>query len=404
MTTKRRLLAALRWLALAPALLALAPAAAQAADFRQGSEVTVPAGTTVADDLYAGGGSVRVDGTIAGSLIAAGATVDVTGTVQRDVMVTGGTVTISGPVMGSVRMAGGTLRLSGPVTEDVVAAGGTLDVAPGTTIGRDLVVTGGTATVAGQVGRDLTAGAGTLDLRGSVVRNVKADVTNLRLESGASVGGNVDYASDNNAQIDSGATVAGTVTHSPANFTHQPSAAQRAVDTFIGWLRLVVGLFVLGLLVVLPFGAFSRLASDAVGREPLPSLGLGLAVLVGVPIAALIVFVLGLLAGGWPLALAALALLAMAAAVGYVLASLFVGRAALRLLGQPEAQPLLGLLVGLLVLTALGLIPFLGGLIDLVATVVGVGALTLTLFRAWRGPAPAVRASQPAAPGAPLPA
>jgi hypothetical protein len=53
-----------------------------------------------------------------------------------------------------------------------------------------------------------------------------------------------------------------------------------------------------------------------------PSLGLGPTVLVGVPIAALIVFVPGLLAGGWPLALAALALLAMAAAVGYVLASL----------------------------------------------------------------------------------
>jgi len=401
MTAKRRRFGALRWLALAPALLALAPAAAQAADLRQGSEVTVPSGTTVEDDLYAGAGSVRVDGTIDGSLIAAGGTVDVTGTVQRDVMVTGGTVTISGPVMGSIRMAGGNLRLSGSVAQDVVAAGGTMDLAPGTIIGRDLVIAGGTATVAGQVGRDLTAGAGTLVLRGHVERNVKADVTNLRLESGASVGGNVDYASDNAAQIDSGATVGGTVTHSPANFTHQPSAAERALDTFIGWLRLVVGLFVLGLIVVLPFGAFSRRASDAIGREPLPSLGLGLAVLVGVPIAALIVFVLGLLAGGWPLALAGLALLAIAAAVGYVLASLFVGRAAFRLLGRPEAHPLLALLVGLVVLTALGLIPFVGGLIDLVATVAGLGALALTLFRSWRGPTPAVPAGQraPSAPG-----
>jgi cytoskeletal protein CcmA (bactofilin family) len=406
MRRKRRLLAALRWLALAPALLALAPVAAQAADLRQGPEVTIPAGTTVADDLYAGAGSVHVDGTIAGSLIAAAGTVDVTGTVERDVMVTGGTVTISGPVMGSVRVAGGNLRLSGSVAEDVVAAGGTLDVAPGTTIGRDLIVAGGTATVAGQVGRDLTAGAGTLDLRGHVVRNVKADVTNLHLESGASVGGNVDYASDNVARIDSGATVAGTVTHSPANFTRQPTATQRALDTFIGWLRLVVGLFVLGLLVVLPFGAFSRRAIDVVGREPLASLGLGLAVLVGVPIVALIVFVLGLLAGGWPLALAALALLAIATAVGYVLAALFLGRAAFRLLGQPEAHLLLGLLVGLVVLTALGLIPFVGGLIDLAATVVGLGALTITLFRSWRGPAPTVTAGQqaPSAPGTALPA
>src|SRR5262249_32150504 len=95
MNARRRLLGALRWLALAPALLALARVAAQAADLRQGPEVTIAAGTTVADDLYAGAGAVRVDGTIAGSLIAAGGTVDVTGKVERDVLVTGGTVTLS---------------------------------------------------------------------------------------------------------------------------------------------------------------------------------------------------------------------------------------------------------------------------------------------------------------------
>ena len=84
MRTKRRIPAAVRWVALAPALLALAPAAAQAADLRQGSDVTIPAGVTVADDLYATGGTVHVNGTIAGSLIAAGGNVDVTGTVQHD--------------------------------------------------------------------------------------------------------------------------------------------------------------------------------------------------------------------------------------------------------------------------------------------------------------------------------
>jgi cytoskeletal protein CcmA (bactofilin family) len=405
MNTKRRFLAALRWLALAPALLALAPAAAQAADLRQGSDVTIPAGVTVADDLYASGGTVHVNGTIAGSLIAAGGTVDVSGTVQHDVLVAGGTVTISGPVTGTVRVTGGNLRLSGPVGEDVVAVGGTIDVAQGTTIGRDLVLGGGTATVAGQVGRDLTAGAGSLDLLGSVERNVKADVTNLHLENGATIGGNLDYGSDNAARIDPGATVTGTVTHSPAQFTHQPTAAQRVVDTFTGWIRLVVGLFVLGLLVLLPFGAFGRRAAGAIGGDPLSSLGLGLAVLIGVPIAALVVFVLGLLVGGWPLALAALAILAIGAAVGYVLAAVFVGQTAFRLV-RTEAHPLLELLVGLVVLTAIGLVPVLGGLVDAAAVVMGLGALALTLFRSWRGPATAVPTGRPspAVQGTALPA
>jgi cytoskeletal protein CcmA (bactofilin family) len=388
MKNTRRFLAALRWLALLPLLLALAPTAAQAADLRQGNDVTIPAGVTIADDLYAGAGTVHVDGTIAGSLIAAGGTVDITGTIQHDVMVAGGTVTISGPVMGSIRVAGGNLRLSGSVGQDVVAAGGTIDVAPGTTIGRDLVAT-----------------AGTLDLAGSVQRNVKADVARLHLENGASIGGNLDYGSDNAAQIDSGATVTGTVTHSAAQFTHQPSAGQRALDTFLGWIRTLIGLFLLGLLILLPFGAFGRRVTDAIGREPLPSLGLGLAALIGIPIAALIVFLLGLVVGGWPLSLAALALLAIGAAVGYVLAAVFAGRTAFRLL-RTEAHPLLELLVGLVVLTAVGLIPVLGGLVGLAAIAFGLGALALTLFRSWRGPTTAVPAGRPApaAPGPALPA
>jgi hypothetical protein len=110
-------------------------------------------------------------------------------------------------------------------------------------------------------------------------------------------------------------------------------------------------------------------------------------VLIGVPIVAVIVFVLGLLVGGWPLSLAALALLAIATAIGYVLTALFLGRTGFRLLGHPEVHPLLALLVGLAVLAAVGLIPFLGGLVGLAAVVLGLGALALTLFRSWRGPA-----------------
>jgi hypothetical protein len=384
----QRWIATLRWIALALPLLALAPTAAQAADFRRGQDVTIPAGTMISDDLYAFGSTVTVDGTIAGNLIAAGGNVKVTGTVERDVMVAGGTVDISGPVKGSVRMAGGNLTLSGPVTEDVLAAGGTLNLASGNTIGRDLVV-----------------GVGNLDLWGRVGRNLRARVTNLHLESGASVGGDLDYASDNTAQIDSGATVSGVVKHSPPNFTAQPTLAQRVTDAFIGWIRLVIGLFALGLLVLLPFGGFSRRASDAIGRAPLASLGLGLGMLIGVPILALIIFVLGLLVGGWPLSLAALALLAIATAVGYVLAALFVGRNGLRLLARREVHPLLGLLAGLVLLTAVGLIPILGGLVGLVAVVFGLGALTVTLFQSWRGSTliAASAPSGPAAPGAPRP-
>ena len=104
------------------------------------------------------------------------------------------------------------------------------------------------------------------------------------------------------------------------------------------------------------------------------------------PIVAIIAFVIGLIVGGWWLALAALALYAIALAVGYVLAGYFVGSRGVALAFRQQVHPLLSLLAGLVVLTLVALIPFLGGLVTLVAGVFGLGALTLALARG-RGPA-----------------
>ena len=72
---------------------------------RTGNTVTVAAGETVSNDLYAFAGTVRVDGTVNGDLVASGGLVDVTGTVTGDVLAAGGSVTISGTVAGDARLA-----------------------------------------------------------------------------------------------------------------------------------------------------------------------------------------------------------------------------------------------------------------------------------------------------------
>src|SRR6185369_3762940 len=70
---------------------------------RTGNTVTIAAGETVSNDVYAFAGTVRVDGTVDGDLIASGGLVDVTGTVTGDVLVAGGSVNITGTVGGDAR-------------------------------------------------------------------------------------------------------------------------------------------------------------------------------------------------------------------------------------------------------------------------------------------------------------
>src|ERR1700737_3956564 len=182
-----------RWLATVPgsiviaALFAGLPVPASAADLRQGSDVTVGRTETVNDDIYAGAGTISIDGTVNGNVIAGGGTITVSGNVSRDLILGGGTINVTGRVGGSIIAAGGNLTLNGPVELDVVVTGGTINIGSGATIGRDLVVTGGMATVAAPVARRVQMAAGNLTLRNRVGGDVHGAVDHLRLD-GAQIG------------------------------------------------------------------------------------------------------------------------------------------------------------------------------------------------------------------------
>jgi hypothetical protein len=352
------------------------PTAASAADLRQGPDVTVGPGQTVSDDIYAAGGTITIAGTIDGSVIAAGGTITVSGNVSRDLIVAGGTINVTGKVGGSIRAAGGNLTVNGPVEQDVVIAGGMIVIGSGGSIGRDLVLAGGTATVSGPVARRVLMGSGSLTLQSRVGGNVTGAVDHLKLD-GAQIGGDLDYTSNNQVQIVNGAHVAGTTTR----HTAPDRGTGGATNGFIGWLRALIGIFALGLLFILLLPRFSTRSIDVLRAEPWVSLGIGAVILVATPIVAVIVFILGLLIGGWWLGLLLIPLWILALALGYVVSGFLLGRLIFAQLGWGRYHDLLALLGGLIVLAVVGLIPVLGGLVGLAALVFGAGALAVAVGR-----------------------
>jgi cytoskeletal protein CcmA (bactofilin family) len=346
-----------------------------AADIRQGKEVDVTPNETVNDDVYAFGGTVNIQGTVSGSVILFGSTTTISGHVSRDVIAGGGTLIVTGQVDGSIRAAGGTIILSGPVGEDVVVGGGTVNVNSGATIGRDLIVGSGMATVAGPVTRRVLAGAGTLTLQSKVGGNVTGQVDHLQLDAGAQIGGNLDYTSNNEVVKASGASVAGTTTrHAARNGGLRGPGA-----VFLDWLRTLIGFFALGLLLVLLAPSFSLRTAEILQRSPWASLAIGAAVLVLTPILALIVFILGLLIGGWWIGLLLLPVYLLALALAYTVSGYFVGRLVSTRLGWSRLHAAWVLLGGLFVLTLVGLIPVLGALVGLAAALFGLGTLSMAV-------------------------
>jgi hypothetical protein len=180
----------------------------------------------------------------------------------------------------------------------------------------------------------------------------------------------------NEAHIADGATIAGKrdiqvhVRESqfarPRFYFHQ--AVWFAAALLVGWLGLVL------------FPAFFRATTQGVGSGWL-SLGLGVAVLAGAPVA-MIVAAITLV--GFPISLMLLALYLTAIYLAKIWVGAFLGRILLKPSGSTKGDWFLGLLLGLLILTVVRFIPYLGGLVHFGVVCLGLGAFAAQLYRASR--------------------
>lgn len=381
---------ALITLAVLLALLAL-PASASALAWRdaEGGTVVIGRDEVIDDDLYVAGSTVDIRGTVNGSVFAAGNSVTVEGTVTGDVWAAGNNVRVSVLSSGTVHAAGSEVTVGGRIGRDLTAAGATVRLEAGSSVDRDAALVGSDLLVSGNIGRGIYAAGENLVVSGLVGRDINAEVRNLTLTENALVRGDVRYRSDNTAEVREGAQVDGRVRRSAPTAVEEPTMAERVALAVIAWVRRLIGLLLFGVAVVLLFPRFTRRAAERIGDSPLKSLGLGFVVLFLTPIAAFLVFLLGLLAGGWWIAFVILALYFVAVALATIVTAVFLGRMLAGRVSRGRSNDLIPLLAGLLVLTALEAVPVLGVFVRVTEVLFGLGAIALALLHRGERPAEA---------------
>ena len=244
-----------------------------------------------------------------------------------------------------------------------------------------VVILDGPAVIDGFVDGPVVALNGDIFVSGTVEEDVVAVNGRAVIAGGARVGG--DVVSSKSPTVDPAATVDGE--------TRTVRFSFRALGIFFWvawWLALTVSLLVLGVLL-LALAPAAMAASVAVARSEVgPAIGWGVLVAIGLPVVSVAVL---LTLVGIPLGLLGLLSLALLYSLGYVVASLALGRAMIK---EPRSR-YLAFVAGLVILRLVGLIPAIGGLVTFLASAYGLGALALAARRAARarpapvGPAPA---------------
>jgi cytoskeletal protein CcmA (bactofilin family) len=341
---------------------------------RHSEFVTVPANETVDDTLLASGNTVRVDGVINGDLLAIGRLVEVRGTVKGDLVSFAKTVVVSGTVEGRIYNCSESLDLEGQLGHSLYSWSQSLRVDPRAQIGEGIVAGGGIS-LEGVVKRSATL-FGAVDVTGTVGRDLHMTGRSLTLTDTAQIGGNLSARVRHlrDVHISDGATVAGK-RDIQVRLSRSRFAGHRFYFHQVLWLAAAMLVGWLGLLL---FPAFFRATSQLVGSG-WRSLGLGFGVLVGVPVA-IVVGAITLV--GIPISLMLLETYLAAIYLAKIWVGAFLGRIILRPSETTKGDWLLGLLVGLLILTIAGFIPYVGGLVRFVVICLGLGAFAWQLYRA----------------------
>jgi len=327
--------------------------------------VPLGAGVATAQSFEGAAGTIVVEeGETSDGIDGAAGTILVRGTVTGDVSGAAGTVHVaeSGRVEGSVSAAAGTVRIEGTVDGDVQVGGGTVEIAE-------------TARISG----DIDVGASFLLVDGTVDGDVRAGAERIALGPNAEVGGEFRYDAEEFDRAP-GASVAGGVVEDPS-LTAQfgPVSDLLAVPSWAWTLYFALASLLLGAILLAVFPRFSDGLAARVGDEPATAGGVGILTLIGVPVA------LGLLAVtivGIPLMVVGLFGYLAVIWVAVVYGQFAVGALALRAAGLESRW--LALVVGVLAFAVLGEIPYVGGLFDLAALLLGLGALVVGLRDAHR--------------------
>lgn len=349
-----------------------------ALEHRHGEFVTVPTNETVDDTLLATGSTVRVEGVVNGDLLAFSQNLEVRGTIKGDLVSFGRSIVVSGTVEGHIYDFSRSLDVEGQLGHSLYAWVQSLRVDDRGHVGDGIVAGAGDVSLEGEVKRSVTIFAGNADVSGSIGRDLTLAGGRLILTNTARVGGNLTarVRQLKNVHIADGATIAGRrdiqVRVRKSHFARPTfyfyQALWLASAMLVGWLGLVL------------FPRFFEACAQAVGLG-WRSLGLGVGVLAGVPLA---IVVAAITLVGLPLSLMLLAAYLVAIYLTKIWVGAFLGRILLRPTGTTKHEWLLGLLLGLVILTMVGFIPYLGGLVRFGVVCLGLGALAWQLYQASR--------------------
>lgn len=342
---------------------------------RIGENISVDADQVVDGDYYVSVGplgNTSMSGSVAQDMYAFGGSVTANGSVGNDLTIVSGVSQLHATVTDDVRIVSGEVTLAEHVGGDLFVIGGVFKMLSSASVDGDVIFFGGEGEINGKVGGSILGTSDTLRIDAEVGKDVDVKTASqLTLGERASIVGSVRYASLHPLTRAQNAVVEGEVVRNEYKTTSKETDVRDAL------IPVFIALFA-ALSLYLLFRKELQFLVERIYRSPIKSSLFGLSVLIAGPVVSLLLIatVLGLVIG-----VAGIALVFLAYVLGFALSGVVLGAYLSKILFNKLSVSLVTVVLGTVVLQALLFIPFAGfGLFALVFMLT-VGGLAMSAYK-----------------------
>ncbi len=327
------------------------------------------------DDIKAAGAKIRIISKDSTNIYVAGARVTIEGTVKKNIWVAGALIDIDTETNGNLHAAGSRVNLYGKVNGKARLAAADLkidaDIGQALNAAAALIEFGGTAK------DNLNLIADEVIFSGQTSGSVLIEGRKIQLTDTAHIEGNLIIRSDDKAIISPNATVAGKLTQTGLDNSEFFRKYEDDDDRGF-FLLLSSSVFLLGVILIIFARGFVEQGINNLRTHLSRSILWGLILFFCIPILSIVIMISII---GIPIGLATLFLLPFLLILSFTTATLGISDWLLNRNREPKSigQRLLFLPVGVIILVILSFIPLLGGLLILIAMLLGLGSSAITL-------------------------
>ncbi len=312
--------------------LLLLPSNVGALKMLSGDQVRVD--SPIQDDVFASGGAIDINAPVDG-VVVAGGNININAPVNGDVFAAGGQISVNSDVKGKIVAAGGNIDIKGSA-KNVVIAGGNVNISSSALISRDAVIAGGSVNNAGRIDGNLTVRAENFQNTGSA--------------------GSVDFRKSEFSQ-----------------------GIQQLIIVFR--FLITLGFLILGIIFIKLFPTQFFKVEKEIRKSTLLKTVVGFVLII---VSAVVIILVAVTVVGLPVAVVSAMLFITALMLTTSFVSFTVGKKTLDQF-KLKTGDIWTFIVGFIILNILFIIPYVGGLIQIVAVSLGFGAVCYALREVEQG-------------------